>query len=165
MNNCLPTEDWSNKLVFVFIGALIAYFFQQIRVSAAEQIALVNDHIKDIEKFSDAAQGYWLKQPANIQEEAALAAKVRTTHAATTLVYDEMSKACGASGDKYRQLMQALFEAATGGSFETSGREIDPLRAIETHDTAAQLIHLLRCSRRDILSIRRIFRYRIDFDR
>lgn len=138
-------------------------------MSRAEDVALVNEHIKDLEKFSEAVQSYWLKIPSNHYEERALAARVRAAHAATTLLYPDMIKACGRLADDYQRLSVDVFNLATGGNFESSPRRLDPSRAIEVHDLTAQIIHILRASRKEILSIRRMFATiaaaRIDFER
>jgi len=161
----LPTTDLVEKLAFLAGGALLAWLLQQIRVAWAEDIAVVNEHIKDIEKLSESAQNYWLKTPADVNEDAALAARVRAAHAATTLLYPVMAKACGAKKVQYEQLSIELFTTATGGSFEGKGRTLDPSRAIAVHDCAVRLIHLLRLSRRGLLSLRRLTELRIDFER
>lgn len=153
----LPIIDpWLEKLLFIGIGALLTYLLQQIRVAAAESIALMNEHIKDIEKFNDAVQNYWLKKPASRDEELALAARVRAAHAATTLLYEKMAETCEDRSEDYKRLSQELFHSATGGKFESSNRDIDPVRAIESHDKSVQLVHLLRECRQGVLSLRRI---------
>tara|TARA_R110000751_G_scaffold144643_1_gene248232 strand:+ start:1434 stop:1904 length:471 start_codon:yes stop_codon:yes gene_type:complete len=151
------------KLDGLIIGAAIGWFLQQYRVARSEDAAIINEHIKDIEKFSDAAQAYWLKVPASQDEELAAAAKVRAAHAATTLLYGEVGKLCDLNGSDYRKLSLTLFDTATGGNFESSRIAIDAPRAIEVYDVSAQLIHLLRKSRRDVLSLSRFFRPLIDF--
>ncbi|PDT15495.1 hypothetical protein CO670_17105 [Rhizobium sp. J15] len=150
------TTDWGDKLIFLVIGAVVAWLLQQIRVAWAEDIAVVNEHIKDIEKLSEAGQNYWLKHPADKNEDQALAARVRAAHAATTLLYPAMAKACGKRKDEYERLSIELFTEATGGNFESGGRTLDPSRAIAIHDHAVKLIHLLRISRRGLLSLRRL---------
>lgn len=162
----MPVSDpWTTKIGWLLFGAIISWILQQIRVAWAEDIAILNEHIKDIEKFSEAAQNYWLKKPIDIDEDKSLAARVRASHAATTLLYPYMSEACGDKVQQYEYLSVELFTKATGGNFETANRVIDPLLAIEIHDTAVRLIHLLRMSRKGLVSIRRLAKWRIDFER
>jgi 3-deoxy-D-arabino-heptulosonate 7-phosphate (DAHP) synthase class II len=47
-----------------------------------------------------------------------------------------------------------LFKVSTGGSFETAGRKIDPIRAIEAYEISAQLIHILRFAAKEQVSLR-----------
>lgn len=162
-------ETIFDKLIYVFIGAVVTWLFQQYRITKAEEVALVNEHIKDLEKFSDAAQNYWLKSPVDPNEELALAARVRAAHAATTRAYTPMIHACGRRGEEYKSLSLKVFSTATGGAFEGKSRTIDAPRAIEIHDQVAELIHLLRTCRKELLSLKRflysISSYRIDFER
>ncbi|NTF99089.1 hypothetical protein G6L30_03055 [Agrobacterium rhizogenes] len=116
----------------------------------------MNEHIKEIEKFGEAARDYWLKAPASSpDEELAAAAKVRAAHAATALLYPNMIDFCASHGDSYKNLSLELFSIATGGNFESPSRKIDPVRAIDAHEAAARVIHIVRSSRKDILSVRR----------
>ncbi|MET3588169.1 hypothetical protein ABID21_004302 [Pseudorhizobium tarimense] len=150
------------KSTFLVVGALLGWFLQQYRVARSEDAALINEHIKDIEKFCDAAQAYWLKVPASQDEERAAAAKVRAAHAATTHLYSEMDSLCSAEASKYREMSLELFNLATGGAFESSRTSIDAERAIDIYDLTAQIVHLLRRARRDVLSLGRLFHRAID---
>lgn len=158
----MPESVWG-KLFYIAIGAGISWLLQQYRISRSEDAALVNEHIKDIEKFRDAAQDYWLELPGDKKSETAAAARVRAAHSATTLVYPQMIDICGERCDEYRNLSLALYDVAMGGSFESPRTDIDPIRAIDTHDAAAALVHLLRRARRDVLSLSRLGKYGIDF--
>lgn len=146
-------SDVLDKLLFLLIGAILAWMVAQYRISRSEELALINEHIKDIEKFSEAAQQYWLKTPADPNTEVELAGKVRAYHAATTLLYTRMTSVCrSASFDEYARQYSDLFGVATGGKFESPNRSSDPLRAIETADIAARIVHLLRLERADVVS-------------
>ncbi|RUM95938.1 hypothetical protein EET67_20680 [Pseudaminobacter arsenicus] len=141
--------------LFAFLGGAV---FQNYRAARSEEGALINEHIKDIEKFSDAAQSYWLKTPKDEEEEAASAARVRVAHAGTTFLYEDISRICAARCDRYQKGMKALYHSATGGAFESAKRNMDAERAMATADCAAKLIHTLRVSRSDLLSIRHMAR-------
>ncbi|MDR6900198.1 hypothetical protein [Rhizobium miluonense] len=152
----LITSDALDKLVYIVVGAILTQAFQQYRLARSEDIALMNEHIKEIEKFGEAARDYWLKAPASsLDEELAAAAKVRAAQAATALLYADMIGFCSNRGDDYKNLSLELFSVATGGSFESLSRKIDPVRAIDAHEAAARLVHLVRSSRKDILSVKR----------
>jgi hypothetical protein len=146
------------KIGFVVFGAVIGWFLQQYRVARSEDISLVNEHIKDIEKFCEAAQAYWLKTPSTKEEDVALAAKVRATHSATTLLYPDIGRICENRRSEYEFLTFDLFNAATGGQFEGSHRELDAPRAIDIGDASARLVHLLRSNRVYIVSMKRFWK-------
>jgi len=150
------------KTGFIVLGAVIGWFLQQYRVARSEDIALVNEHIKDIEKFCDAAQAYWLKTPATPEEDIALAAKVRATHSATTLLYPDIGKLCENRQSEYKFHTFDLFNAATGGQFEGHDRTLDAPRAIEIGDASARLVHLLRSNRVYIVSMKRFWKALVD---
>jgi len=158
----MPESIWG-KLFWIAIGAGISWLLQQYRISRSEDAALVNEHIKDIEKLRDAAQDYWLELPDDLKGERAASARVRAAHSATTLVYPQIIEICGELCDDYKDLSLALYDVAMGGNFESPRTDIDPIRAIDTHDAAATLIHLLRKARRDVLSLSRLGKYGIDF--
>ncbi len=149
-------EDSLQKLGFVLFGALLGWILQQYRVMRAEDTALVNEHIKEIERLRDLAQDYWLKKVESQEEAEAAAARVRAAHAATTFSYMTISEICHPFADDYQRLSVALFECATGGNFESARSEIEPLRAIELYDISTQLIHVLRSSRRSLNSLKGI---------
>ncbi len=149
---------------FLVVGAVLSWLFQQYRVLRAEDSALINDHIKDIEKFRDQAVDYWLAVPdakppaegeADIRKmkDTALAAKVRAAHAATTIPYPRVAALSGKRQSEYKQRSQELYSLATGDQFEGNRNGIDPQRAMLIFDTSAQLINLLRDVRRDTVSL------------
>lgn len=145
-----------DRIVIAFIGAAIGWLLQQYRLARSEDVALVNEHIKDIERFSDSAQAYWLTQPKDENEEFQLSAKVRAHHASVTLLYDHILHVCrGQMNSEYVTLSRNLFRAATGGAFESSGRGVHPSRAIEIADVSSRLIHGLRLERGKIISLER----------
>ncbi|MER9295759.1 hypothetical protein NKI38_04540 [Mesorhizobium sp. M0621] len=144
--------------MIALVSFLAGVIFQQYRAARSEESALINEHIKDIEKLSEAAQSYWLKTPKDLEEETFLAAKVRVTHAGTTALYEVISRICGPRHAEYQTGMQELYKSATGGSFESARRALDPERAMATADLAADAIHLLRVSRVNLLSLGHMFR-------
>ncbi|MEI9404442.1 hypothetical protein [Mesorhizobium argentiipisi] len=139
-----------------YVGAGV--FFQQYRAARSEEGALINEHIKDIEKFSETAQSYWLKKPKDLEEEVFLAARVRVSHASTTALYEVISRICGPRHAEYQTGMKELYNSATGGTFESARRSLDPERAMATADLAASTIHLLRVSRVNLLTLGRALR-------
>ncbi|MBB4402519.1 MULTISPECIES: hypothetical protein [Rhizobium/Agrobacterium group] len=156
-------DSFGDRLLFLVIGAVATWLLQQYRIARNEDTVLINEHIKDIEKFRDAVQEFWLNLPEDQNGAEAAVAKVRAAHSATTFVYAQMLDICGELCDDYRKLSIELFDVSTGENFESPRNAIDPLRAIEAHDAAARLIHLLRKARKDVLSLSRLGKYGIDF--
>jgi hypothetical protein len=157
-------EQVLERAGFIVVGAVLSWLFQQYRVLRAEDSALINEHIKDIEKFRDQAVEYWLAVPdaklpaegeADIRKmkDMALAAKVRAAHAATTIPYPRIAALSGKREAEYKQTSQELYSLATGGEFEGGRSGIDPQRAILIFDTSAQLINFLREVRRETVSL------------
>lgn len=149
-------SEAADKILFILVGAVLGWLLQQYRVARGEDVALVNEHIKDIEKFRDVAQDYWLKLPKDVLEEEAAAARVRAAHAALTLVYEQISHIAWQKSEQYKFLSIEMFKAATGGAFESARDGIDAQRAIQAYDRAAEVIHLLRVVRRDVISLKRL---------
>ena len=152
----MPDGSFFDKASIAVGASLLTWFLQQYRAVRAEDVSLVNEHIKDIEKFRDVPQDYWLSLPDDVQREKAAVAKVKAAHAATNLAYDQISKICQGCSEEYRDLSVKLYMSATGGSFESGRVDIDAPRAIELYDRAAALIHLLRNVRRDLISLKRL---------
>ncbi len=151
---------------FLVAGALLAWVLQQYRVLRNEDTALINEHIKDVEKFRDQALEYWLAVPDpklkddiehRKMKDLALAAKVRAAHAATTIPYQAVAALSGSRQAEYKTTTQELYALATGGDFESQRDGIEPERALEIFDSASRLINLLREIRREVISIRRLF--------
>lgn len=160
-------EPWMERAGFIVVGAVLSWLFQQYRVLRAEDSALINEHIKDIEKFRDQAVDYWLsvpetKKPAEgdidvrKMKDTALAAKVRAAHAATTIPYPRVAALSGALQADYKRKSQELYSLATGGDFEGNRDGINPERAMLVFDMSSQLINLLREVRRDTVSLSRL---------
>lgn len=163
-------EQLFERAGFLVVGAVLSWLFQQYRVLRAEDSALINEHIKDIEKFRDQAVDYWLAVPdlkppgegeADIRKmkDTALAAKVRAAHAATTIPYPAVAALSGTRQSAYKQRSQELYSLATGGDFEGKREGIDPQRAMLIFDASAQLINLLRDVRRDTVSLSQLWVY------
>jgi hypothetical protein len=148
--------DFLEKVGIAVGAALLTWFLQQYRLARAEDVSLVNEHIKDIEKFRDAAQDYWLTVPKDAHHEQAGAAKVKAAHAATSLAYERIADICHGKGRSYRSLSIQLYMTATGGAFESERNAMDAPRAIEVYDHAAAVIHLLREVRRDLIGLKRL---------
>lgn len=154
----MATEAYLDRTIFLVLGALLAWGLQQYRVARAEDISLINDHLKDIDKFSDASVAYWLKRPNTSAEEIALSLKVHATWASVRLVYPTLKSICdvGNSDNEYERLTLELYSTATGGDFEVSDRYSDPSRALDVTYAASSLTVFLRGRRHRVISLARL---------
>lgn len=137
-------------LLLTLLGAAIGWTVSQFRIVFSENANLIDAHLIDLQTFGECIQGYWLCAPATQNEELIFAAKVRARQAPLSTFYGDAAKYMSLSRVRKYQLMQLrLLETATGGSFETSGRKVDPVRAIESHVIISEMSHLLRLARRE----------------
>tara|TARA_R100000687_G_scaffold83448_1_gene86208 strand:- start:743 stop:1225 length:483 start_codon:yes stop_codon:yes gene_type:complete len=142
-------------LILTIFGAAVGWFLNQYKVVVSENASLIKSHIVDIEGFADAAQVYWLTEPETLRDEKVLSAKLKAKHAAIAIFHGEAEKRLTIERLRQYQMLQLrLFKVSTGGSFETAGREIDPIRAIEAYEISAQLIHILRFAAKEQVSLR-----------
>lgn len=136
------------------LGAIGSYLIIRYRLLTSEKGAQINDHIKDIEKFGDAALAYWLKSNDKRDEDAERAARLRAMHSLLTKMYPDVSQLWTSRSIRYKDLMLRIFEEAMGGNFEGADRKIDYERASRIADCQADLILELRKVRREVLTIR-----------
>lgn len=140
----------------VFAGALLGWFLQQYRVLRTEDTNIINDHVKDIDKFSEAASAYWLKKPKNDLDDKVSATKVHAAWGLISRAYPSIQKASGMDQGVYKDLVFDLYNAATSGKFEQSKRSENPEQALEVAESANALIIHLRQRRQHIISTRRV---------
>ena len=144
----------TEKLVLAFIGVVLGWFASHQRSILSENANIISEHIRDVEKFSDVLQSYWLSQPADLDEELIAAAKVRAYHAALTTFYGEAEKRLSLKRIRDYQLIQMrLYKVGLGGDFETDGRLFDAAAAIESYELISQLVHVLRLARKEQYSV------------
>lgn len=150
------------NLSFV-LGLLGSYLFIRYRFLTSEKGAQINDHMKDIEKFGDAALSYWLRSNEKSEEDAERAARLRAMHGLLTKMYPDISILCASRCRRYKELMLALFDDAMGGDFEGADRKIDYGRASRIGDCQANIILELRKVRTEVLTIRYVLRSMFSF--
>jgi hypothetical protein len=157
------------KYVFGFLnvsfvlGSLGSYLIIRYRLLTSEKGAQINDHMKDIEKFSDAALTYWLRSNEKSDEDAERAARLRAMHGLLTKMYPDVSRLCASRCRRYKELMLALFDDAMGGDFEGADRKIEYARASRIGDCQANIILELRKVRTEVLTIRYVLRSMFSF--
>ena len=135
------------------IGAVSSYIFIRYRLQTSELQSSLNDHIKDIERFTDTSLAYWLKGSSDLNLEAERAAFVRLQHFRLAQTYPDIAAMCKKQGDVYKDLMFDLFDLATGDTFETFKRPINAERAVELSEKSTEAVVFLRKIRRKSLTV------------
>ncbi len=139
-------------------GACLGFLIQYYRAALSEELALLNDHIKDLEKFGDQAVKYWTESFKSFAENESCASRVMGYHYASFHLYERIFENCHTRSDKYVQLSQKLTQLATGGNFNSESHVPDPIRSADIVETLSELIHILRISRTYIISPKRTIR-------
>lgn len=117
----------------------------------AQDVASINDMIDDLSKIEALATEYWLsKGKSSFDEERITSARLRGALDATAQFEPAAKRLFRSQFSEYARLDGLLFDAATGGPFETTEREPDPERVIEIAKTVHALRALLRSQRRGI---------------
>lgn len=134
------------SLAAIFTSLIHTYF--QMRSADVDSI---NDHIGEIRRIEEYAVAYWLVDPAtNPDEELRLSTCLSGAMSASSHFNEVAGRIFGSSYAKYIDLDQRLYNTATGGMFQSAGRQIDTRRVIETMNICNELRALLRKRRRSI---------------
>ena len=83
-----------------------------------------------VSEGADIATAYWLKESSN-SDISLLAARIKGAEHRINLVFTEIEKTHWPVKDDAEALLDAYFDAMTGGNFEVLGREPDGERAAE----------------------------------
>lgn len=135
------------------IGAVSSYVFIRYRLQTSELQSSLNDHIKDIEQFTNTSLAYWLKGSSDLNLETERAAFVRSQHFRLAQTYPDIAAMCKKKGNVYRDLMFDLFDLATGDTFETFKRPINAERAVEISEKSTEVVVFLRKVRRESFTV------------
>ncbi|MCV9908312.1 hypothetical protein OIV19_11885 [Brucella sp. HL-2] len=144
-----------DKVLIVIVGAALGALIQQYRSAVSEELNLINDHIKDFEKFCDLSVKYWTENFADFQSNEALAARVMAAHYSCFHLFSHMCVFCGQSAEEYKRLSHELNVAATGGNFNSKEHKADPHRAADIVSIHSELVHQLRMARPHVISLKR----------
>lgn len=143
------------KAVLIVASATLGALFQQYRSAVSEELNLINEHIKDFEKFCDISVKYWTENFADFQANEALASRVMAAHYSCFHLFSHMCEFCGDKSEEYRRLSHELNLAATGGYFNSIEHQPDPHRAADIVSIYSELVHQLRMSRPHVISLNR----------
>ena len=143
------------SLLSAGIGTCLGFLLQYYRAALSEELVLLNDHIKDLEKFGEQAVKYWTEHFKNFTENQSSASRVMALHYGCFHLYETIIENCHERSKEYDRLSQKLSQLATGGSFNSEQHTPDPERSADIVATLSELIHILRISRPYIISPKR----------
>ena len=135
-------------LAGVLAGIAGTFFVQWFYSRKLQEIAHLSELIQDIERVERAAIEYWLCEKRlcpDIQSDREVVLKGLLD--ATTTFYESANEIMGQDYGKYEELDGLLFDAVTGGTFETSQQVSDRERVTEIIKISNQLRHLIRGSK------------------
>ncbi|UWS06742.1 hypothetical protein [Phaeobacter inhibens] len=131
------------------VGALAAAILQYVTNVLYENISTINDHIEEIKGIEVRAIQYWLIDPASDQSaEDESGALLQGAMSASAMFNINGRSLLGCHHDKYIELDQQLFEAATGGDFRGAAKKPDYQRVEEISTICCEIRALLRKCRK-----------------
>jgi hypothetical protein len=148
-------SELASALLGVLLGGLGAFLIQSYYSVRSQDIAQINDFIADLERFDLLAVEYWLlSQDTSDDERARCAARVRGASHAMTMFYSVGPALLANDWQRFEELDGCLFDAATGGNFETGSHKPEPARVVEIMQYTNEIRSLLRGARRKTFSAR-----------
>ena len=136
-------------LLGVTVGGIITLFVQSYFSIRGQEVAHINDFISDLERIENLSVQYWLHSTSkNEEDQAKLAAQLRGAMHATGTFYTVGPKLLGGDWKTFREWDGKLFDAATGGDFESTSQTKEPERVVEIMQCTNELRALLRSARR-----------------
>lgn len=130
-------------------GALAAFLGQAYYSIRSQDIAHINDFIGDLERIERLSIEYWLRtKEVEPKDQGRTAAQLRGALHASTMFLAVGPRLLASDWSKFESLDGRLFDAATGGDFETTKQEPDPARVVEIMECTNEIRSLLRGARR-----------------
>lgn len=136
-------NEWLAAVVGGIVGGLTSYLFQTFLNIKNEDVAVINNHISDIDRIERAATEYWLCDASQNQGKAEeLAAILSGCLAVSGCFNAHAAKLLGYRYSDYKLLDDDLFDLATGGDFQVAGRNPD-LQRVTSIITACHSLRLV----------------------
>jgi hypothetical protein len=141
--------------ILVFgLGVLTTIGVQSYFRKLADETALINDLIGDIDRIEDLATRYWLAGrlgPVSARhsedDDRELAAQIRGAVHATGCFQEHADKVLAKRAPEFRTIDGKIFDLTTGGGFETKDREPDLKRVVAIMEACNEMRFLLRTAR------------------
>jgi hypothetical protein len=131
--------------------------WQSWRASSSEVAAQINDLLKDVKELETLATEYWTKGGSPEPEMKVLEVKIRGLVFVIAEFEAQADIVFGKHKRAYQEKVDALFVAATGGKFETTGREADFAQAITVKEASAALISVARKARQESAGLKAVY--------
>ncbi|NRP11463.1 hypothetical protein XMM379_000633 [Aliiroseovarius sp. xm-m-379] len=137
--------DIAAALIGALIGFLLAFVAQAFWGRKGQVLAHVNDYISDLDRVERLATDFWSVDQKSTSD--AERAKLRAATHATALFLDEAENLLGDLSKEHEKLDFELFDAATGGDFDSSQRTADLKRVERVIIACNQIRNLVRKAR------------------
>lgn len=141
--------EFAVAIVAGLTGALVTYLAQNYFAMQSEDSAHLNDHISEMKSIEEFAVSYWLTDPVlDPTKDKLFAAKIQGAIFASSCFNGDARRILGNMYSEYVELDQSIYDAVTGGGFQTANRKIEYERVVEIMALCNQMRSLLRRSRR-----------------
>lgn len=135
-------------IVGVLIGSILTLLLQFLLASRLTKVAILNDHAADISNIEKLATEYWLEPgQADADQEKVRAAKLKGAVHSTASFAKQAEKLFRAKYKEYKDLDFQIFDATTGGDFETTERAVDADRVVRVILLCSEMRAMLRSQR------------------
>jgi hypothetical protein len=131
----------------VVLGGLLAYAYTSYLNHLSAQNDLINDYLADLHILEELCVQYWIEPQQCSRAHSAVGHHLRAKLQETSYHYTAVSKILGPSFPEFEDLDGRLFDAATGGRFQSKHFFVDPERFSEVHDLIAQQRSILRAKK------------------
>lgn len=138
------------SLIVTGIGFLLGLFSATYLALRLADVAIINDHLEDLKAIEALAISYWLDEGETSEQREAAGHKLRGRLHATVVFRARHSSVLGFRDSEYAVLDGELFDAVTGGSFQSKSYKPDPERAVLVVEICNRLRSLLRSTRKDV---------------
>lgn len=130
-------------------GALLTYLAQTYFAMHSEDSSHLSDHIDEVRRIENYAVDYWLADPKDdAAKQRHFQAQLEGAVSASSCFNEDARRILGWRYGEYVDLDQKIYDAATGGSFGSSDKEIEYNRVVEIMSLCNQMRSLLRQARR-----------------
>ncbi len=142
--------------IFIALGsallaAILTFLLSTWLSFRAENVALLNDHIQQVDRIEGLAVAYWLVDAEDSPAESdGIAAQLNGALSASSIFSEVAPGLLGYRLRDYEAKDLEIYEAATGGTFQTKDRPADFHRVSHVISICNEQRLLLRNARRNI---------------
>ncbi len=130
------------------IGALGAFLAQWYYSLKSLDIAHINDFIQDLERIERLSVSYWIGSSKEDRDgQRKLSAQVRGALHSSQAFLDFGPNLLASDWEDFKRADGELYDAATGGLFESAKQEPDEARVVQIMELVSKQRSLLRSAR------------------